>query len=738
MPINYISAIRNVASRPRSKRLREQGIGSNSGQLIVESTVDLSSKLDKAVFYDLFEKVEISEGIYAIKAKYGLFTDSFLSALGLPPTNLGDDGNPSVTNYSRLDDWDDYADDKSGWVLSAALGHDLYSRIKKLSEDMAVGDFVTLDTAQTVTGAKTFSKRVTAAAFAKSGGTATEILLADGSVANKSILHAVGDLAWSTLADGDNRIVTISQLAYWTGAYKGTYSNLQYCQLGKFGTMATMDAADFVKRSGDTVLGPLTVNDKFTVLGTSSFGKSITVTGHITAQGYTITGSKIVAGHNPGDGAGGFYMYDSSGTLKRLARLDSSDVLRIGEDTRANPTVIDGAQISMRDSAGKNMLVLSSDEARFSVTASFPSVSASHIYAGSQTSGGGLYLWHSGDYRYAMRVDSMSCLKIGEHLAEAGCRTAIYGTSVEIRRAYGTDSTPMLTMDANGTHVHGPLHVDGMAVMASAMEVQGYMSAKVGLIIGENATPGSAVLTVNGHAWVRDNASLMAYSAVPPGGTYGAETLCLQSSFGNSDPRSSSYPVSYPARAVMALQPRGGRVAIGKYSADYLLDVSGDARLEGKLRIGDAVLMWDAANNAVKFIRADGMAADIYITGGVSTLGVGQPGNPGPLTVTSLNLKRGAVSFVAFLDGGGDELFIGNTDNSSYVSFVEDVQGGRYDPENGDCSGEWSITRAGAASFSSVRSNGELTLQGAKFSVSGTEIYVTISNTRYRLSKVSA
>ena len=42
----------------------------------------------------------------------------------------------------------------------------------------------------------------------------------------------------------------------------------------------------------------------------------------------------------------------------------------------------------------------------------------------------------------------------------------------------------------------------------------------------------------------------------------------------------------------------------------------------GILQIGDARLVWDSANNALKVINADGTAANLYATGGVSALGM--------------------------------------------------------------------------------------------------------------------
>lgn len=45
----------------------------------------LNLKLDAATFNDLFEKVEISTGVYAIRAKYGLYSNDWISAKGANP-----------------------------------------------------------------------------------------------------------------------------------------------------------------------------------------------------------------------------------------------------------------------------------------------------------------------------------------------------------------------------------------------------------------------------------------------------------------------------------------------------------------------------------------------------------------------------------------------------------------------------------------------------------------------------
>lgn len=76
----------------------------------------------------------------------------------------------------------------------------------------------------------------------KSGGTSSQFLMADGSVATKHTLSSVTNLGWGGTS---GQIATINTIAYWNGQYGSGASNLQYCDRGRFGTMATMDAADY-------------------------------------------------------------------------------------------------------------------------------------------------------------------------------------------------------------------------------------------------------------------------------------------------------------------------------------------------------------------------------------------------------------------------------------------------------------------------------------------------------------
>nr|DAO61939.1 MAG TPA: cell division protein [Caudoviricetes sp.] len=173
----------------------------------------------------------------------------------------------------------------------------------------AAAQYVTTDTAQTITGAKTFTNytkieqalmfkagsdgiyfapstdgslrinthtnysytgyigrisqdgSLAMGSFIKSGGTASQFLMADGSVVTKKTATAPCDLGWVNNDTGNSLVPTIAVLAYWDGAYLGGGSNLKYCNRGRFGTMATASASDYLARSGGSMTGQLTIHN---------------------------------------------------------------------------------------------------------------------------------------------------------------------------------------------------------------------------------------------------------------------------------------------------------------------------------------------------------------------------------------------------------------------------------------------------------------------------------------------
>ena len=91
---------------------------------------------------------------------------------------------------------------------------------------------------------------LTMGSFIKSGGTASQFLMADGTVTTKHVLSSITNLGW---VGTSGQIATINTLAFWNGQYTAGNSNLQYCDRGRFGTMATASASDYLARSGGSM-----------------------------------------------------------------------------------------------------------------------------------------------------------------------------------------------------------------------------------------------------------------------------------------------------------------------------------------------------------------------------------------------------------------------------------------------------------------------------------------------------
>ena len=281
----------------------------------------------------------------SLKAAVGVWSDQYVSGKGLGAAPGGSGGGGAA--YDRLDAWGDYSAAKAGWVLSAALGHDLHTRLQnvygKPAIDSMLAGFVTLATRQTIRGSKTFgdpiitcdthgpwltgktsaaimfnglaaidsqnawymynmksagghvlafgglsnnigfytflssqtdngynssfvcdtasgqwwtNKPFHAASFIKDGGTASQVLMADGSVASKVAMTAVSHLGWTSNAAAALLIPTMSALALWDGRYNAAGSNLQYCDRGRFGDIVTHGHGEYVTAlgiSGDNI-----------------------------------------------------------------------------------------------------------------------------------------------------------------------------------------------------------------------------------------------------------------------------------------------------------------------------------------------------------------------------------------------------------------------------------------------------------------------------------------------------
>lgn len=311
--------------------------------------------VQQSLFDSMFAKESDGNGGFRIKAKYGLYSDEFISARGVNPDGGGSGGGGVYYLHELLDAA--ISNPASGQALvyngtkwvnqaiqtgldEAALASYLTTHSYAtqswveskgyLTAHQSLANYVTLNTPQNITGAKTFSANVTfqqpvntygfrlrflenaefkggfigydgannifsfgvheaydtnpsndfnaisilrsnayvgigtlsptqklhvngnalASQFIKSGGTASQFLMADGSVATKHVLTTANNLGW---VGTQGQIPTIDTLAFWNGRYNATNSNLQYCDRGRFGTMAVANAADYLARSGGSM-----------------------------------------------------------------------------------------------------------------------------------------------------------------------------------------------------------------------------------------------------------------------------------------------------------------------------------------------------------------------------------------------------------------------------------------------------------------------------------------------------
>ena len=114
------------------------------------------------------------------------------------------------------------------------------------------------------------------------------------------------------------------------------------------------------------------------------------------------------------------------------------------------------------------------------------------------------------------------------------------------------------------------------------------------------------------------------------------------------------------------------------YTSRIIEDASGQIHFEASngIRIGNGVIMWDSTNNALKIQKSDGTSANLYATGGVSSLGM----SAGNSSIDAMTFNYVTVNNRITLKGSGHSHYIyGDSngclviDGSEYILFENDI-----------------------------------------------------------------
>lgn len=227
---------------------------------------------------------------------HGLYSDSFISAMGLNDSGSGG----GSASYERLDNWTDYAEEKATWVLSAKLGNELNERLKSVEAGGATS-VVTTGTGNVITAISkngntiTATKGITALISHQAiysltlQGNGTTIGTFNPKSANATInitasnigaaaashthtLSALSDLkaGWSTLLKEDPK----AYVTRWPAFSEVTSKPTTLAGYGITDAYTKTDAdSRYVNVSGDTMTGSLTVrNSNFPCLHLQNSG----------------------------------------------------------------------------------------------------------------------------------------------------------------------------------------------------------------------------------------------------------------------------------------------------------------------------------------------------------------------------------------------------------------------------------------------------------------------------------
>lgn len=486
----------------------------------------------------------------------GLYTDSYLTALGIGNVS-GSTGGGS--NYDRLDSWSDYTTAKEGYVLSAKLGYSLYQDVNSLKSGAAV-TVTTTGTGNAVTAISKSGTVITATkgtTFLTSHQSLTHLLRVDGT---NGTAAGVSELI-NKLSVGSSAPVDAD---YYVSQYAGggttttTYHRRPMSALWSY-----------IKPKTDTLYQP---KGSFVTLDTAQI----------------ITGVKTFAANAK----------KQTATLSRsLFNTDSGYDYLVFADTLA-PTVIRGSYISFQNAVGNTGVKMENDGNLTAVKFIKSGGTSSQFLKADGSVDSNTYLTTGSAASTYLKLSggSMANTNVVTNM-NADLIDGVHLTSL-FRQL---DFNPDLDAFADNNNQNGITYINSSDLSVtnapfsygSVLNIsRNAASWQIGVASTANASPyfRSRWWSSNGGTWGEWKRIAFLDSNVASATKLADNTAFKawgQTFFENGKP---------------------------KNMTGALTSVT-DLTMSGKLKIGNATLSWDSANNALKI---DG---NVYATGGVSALG---------------------------------------------------------------------------------------------------------------------
>lgn len=578
--------------------------------------------VQQSLFDSMFAKESDGNGGFRIKAKYGLYSDSFISARGVNPDGGGSGGGGVYYLHELLDAA--INNPSSGqaliyngtkWVnqaiqtgldetaLAAYLTTHSYATQSwveskgYLTAHQSLANYVTLDSAQNITANKVFygeqrfvssgltytdpwsgiayaikvtgkvgiTDSIKAASFIKSGGTASQFLKADGSVDGNAYLTTASAAATYVSKAGDTMTGALRMGQSVASAPASQPMALSYGRLQCYGTLNINGNTD---NSGTEYVNI-----------TAGHGLSASTADGLSIGTNTLTWQNQTVWHAGNDGAG--------------SGLDA-DLLDGYQETsyfRSNIGSIAVADI---------MTTLPGNRSgSYQITQTGWNGSAVVLYAGSSNSGLAFYRPGGSNSipKILVAVDSKSAWTDKGTIVTTSEGNAPSATKLQTARTLWGQSfngTANVSGDMSGV---GNITASGQILLSSAN------TTHIRALNGSLASNSYAQFAV-GKADSTYNRANLTYWHVADGSASNYIGLGL-----------------YGADKILNILG-SGNVGIGTTAPAYKLDVNGTARVSS-LIIGDITLSYDAANGGLH-VSGGGLYADSYISGrGANTSGSG-------------------------------------------------------------------------------------------------------------------